>query len=115
MNALQTRKQLLIAESETNRSQLIAELEVLTTDVRQLAGRARSYGALVSSVAVLITGLVAIQRGRSGIGAAKTGWRQTLFKGAGLVSSLWLAFRARPRNPVKSSAEDERQNHVAQH
>lgn len=115
MNALQSRKQLLIAESELNRAQLVEDLAALTTDVRRLTDRARSFGAIASSAAVLVTGLVALQRVRNGSAGAKSGWRQTITKGAGLVSTLWLAFRARPRHPADGSAEKERQHHVAQH
>lgn len=115
MNALQSRKQLLISESEFNRAHLVKDLTALTADVHRLAERARAFGAIASSAAVLVTGLVALQRVRTGSAGAKSGWRQTIAKGAGLVSTLWLAFRARSRHPVGQPAEDERQNHVAQH
>ncbi len=115
MNALQSRKQLLIAESELNRAQLVEDLAALTTDVRRLTERARSFGALASSAAVLVTGLVALQRVRTGSAGAKSGWRQTIAKGAGLVSTLWLAFRARSRHPRDQPPAEERQNHVTQH
>ena len=115
MNALQSRKQLLISESEFNRAELVKDLAALTTDLGGLTERARSFGALASFAAVLVTGLVAFQRVRTGSAGAKSGWRQTIAKGAGLVSTLWLAFRAPPRNPVDEPAENERQNHVAQH
>ena len=108
MNSLHSRKELLIAESELNRAQLVGHLAALTTDVRKFSDRARSFGAIASSAAVLVTGLVALQRIRTGSGGAKAGWRQTIAKGAGLVSTLWLAFRARPRPPVDQRVEDER-------
>lgn len=95
MNSLESRKELLIAESELNRAQLVEELAALKTDVRLLADRARSFGTIASSVAVLVTGLVAIQRRRAGNAGKKSGWGQAIIKGAGLVSTLWLAFRSR--------------------
>jgi hypothetical protein len=115
MNTLPSRKQLLIAESELNRAQLVEAVAALTTDLHGLRERAKSFGAIASSVAVLITGLVACQRGRAEIAGAKSGWWQTIIKGAGLVSTLRLAFRARSRHPGPQPAADERQNHVAQH
>lgn len=115
MNALQSRKQLLIAESELNRAQLDEDLAALTTDLRGLTERARSFGAIASSAAVLVTGLVALQRVRTGSAGAKSGWRRTIAKGAGLVSSLWFAFRARQHTQVDQQTENERQNHVTQH
>lgn len=115
MNSLESRKQLLIAESELNRAQLDEDLAALTTDVRRLTDRAKSFGVIASSAAVLVTGLVAFQRGRAGIASAPSGWGQMVIKGAGLVSTLWLAFRAKQRNQVDQEAENERQNHVAKH
>jgi hypothetical protein len=40
MNPLESRKQLLIAESELNRAQLVVDLAALTDGVRTLADRA---------------------------------------------------------------------------
>ena len=54
MNSLESRKQLLIAESELNRAQLVGDLAALTDGVRTLADRAKSFGSIVSSTAVLV-------------------------------------------------------------
>ena len=95
MNPLESRKQLLIAESELNRAQLLAEAAALTAGVRALTDRAQSIGSITSSAAVLMSGLAAFQRGRSAGAVAKTSWLRSVVKGAGLVSNLWLAFRSR--------------------
>jgi hypothetical protein len=62
MNPLESRKQLLIAESELNRAQLVADLAALTAGVRAITDRARSFGSIASSAAVLVAGLAAFRR-----------------------------------------------------
>ena len=95
MNPLESRKQLLIAESELNRAQLVQELAALTAGVRTLADRAKTFGSIASSAALLVAGLAAFRRGKSADADAKPSRWQTLLKGAGLISTLWLAFRAK--------------------
>lgn len=94
MSPLASRKQLLIAESELNRSQIVGDLAVLTADIRTLNDRAKSFGAIATSAAVLVAGLVAFRRGKVVAAGPKRSWPQTMLKGAGLISTLWLAFRA---------------------
>lgn len=94
MNPLQSRKRILIAESELNRAQLVAELAALTADVRALADRAKSFGSIASSAAVLVAGLAAFRSGQPVDAAAKPSWARRFLKGAGLISTLWLAFRS---------------------
>jgi hypothetical protein len=94
MNPLASRKHLLVAESELNRALLVEDMATLTGEVRTLANRAKSFGSLASSAAVLVAGLAAFRRGPSGNTEAKPSWPQTILKGAGLISTLWLAFRS---------------------
>jgi len=98
MNPLESRKQLLIAESELNRAQLAGDLAALTAGVRTLTDRAKSFSAIASSAAVLVAGLAAFRRGKPAAAAANPSWLQTILKGAGLISTLWLAFRSRGRD-----------------
>ena len=98
MNSLESRKQLLIAESEINRAQLLEEMAALTAGVRTVTARAKSFGSIASAATVLVTGLAAFRRTRSVLGAAKPSWLQTALKGAGMVSTLWMAFRSRRRD-----------------
>lgn len=98
MSPLQSRKQLLIAESELNREQLVEELAALTTGIRTVAGRAKSFGSIASAATVLVTGLAAFRRTKSVLAAAKPSWLQAALKGAGMVSTLWMAFRSRRRH-----------------
>ena len=92
---LELRKQLLIAESEINRAQLVREWVAMTAGVRTLTDRAKSFSSIAASAAVLVAGLAAFRRGKPADPDAKPSWLQTLLKGAGLISNLWLAFRAR--------------------
>jgi hypothetical protein len=97
LNPLAARKRLLIAESELNRDQLVGDWAALSAGVHTLTGRAKSIGAMASSAAVLVTGLAALRRIQPGEPGTKASWPQTILKGAGLVSTLWLAFRSRRR------------------
>ena len=98
MNSLKSRKQILIAESELNRAQLVGDLAALTADVRTLTDRAKSFGSIASSAAVLVAGLAAFRRGKPVDADAKPSWLRTILKGAGLISTFWLAFRPRPKS-----------------
>jgi hypothetical protein len=99
MNPLLSRKKLLIAESELNRAQLVEEWETMTDEVRSVAHRAKSMYSIASSTAMVVAGLAALRGVKAGEGATKRSWLQTIFKGAGLISTLWMAFRARGRSP----------------
>jgi hypothetical protein len=93
MNPLESRKQLLVAESDLNRVQMQEEWQAMTVGIHGFAARAKSFGAMASSAAVLVTGLAAFRRVKSVDAEAKPSWLQTVLKGAGLISTLWLAFR----------------------
>jgi hypothetical protein len=94
VNPLESRKRLLIAESELNRVQMVGDMAALRTVIRTLTGRVKFFGSLASASALLVAGLAAFRRGRSMDTGAKPFWLRTLFKGAGVVSTLWPAFRA---------------------
>lgn len=98
LNPLESRKQLLLAESELNRLRMIEDMAAIKAEVRILGDRAKSLGSIASSAAVLVSGLSAFRRGKPAGADAKPSWLRTLVKGAGLVSNLWLAFRPKNRN-----------------
>ena len=104
LNPLASRKQLLIAESELNRAQMVAEIGALAADVRALTHRAKTFGSIASGAALLIAGISAFRRGKSVFTGSKPSWLQTILKGASTISSLWLAFRSR-------GDRKEKQNH----
>ena len=98
LNALQLRKQLLIAESELNRAQMVENLAALAAGARTLASRTKSFGLVASSAAVMVAGLAAFQRGKPADSGAKPSWLQSVLKGAGLIANVWLACRSPDRN-----------------
>ncbi len=98
INSLQLRKELLIAESELNRDQLMGNMAALTADVRTLTDRAKSFGSIAASAAAVMAGLTAFRRDKIADASAKPSWLQTILKGAGLISILWPALRTPVRD-----------------
>ncbi len=97
MSRLESRKQLLIAESELNREQMTEEIAVLTADVCTLTDRAKSFGSMASSAALLVAGLAAFRHSKSMPAGAPPSWLRKILRGAGMVSTIWLAFRSGAR------------------
>jgi hypothetical protein len=95
MNPLESLKQLLIAESEINRAQLVGDLTALKAGVRTFAQRVKSFSLIASSATVLVASQAALRRGKSVTVDAKPSRLQTILKGAGLNLPLWRAFRSR--------------------
>jgi len=102
MNPLKSRKQLLIAESELNRAQLVQELRTMADEVHALANQARTIGSLASTAASLVAGLVSFPRKKSAPAAEKPSWWRTILKGAQLASSFWTEFRPQGRDSTGS-------------
>ena len=93
MNDLESRKQLLIAESELNRAHLISDWESLAGEMRALTNRAKTMGSLASAATLLISALSAFRRNKPAPAAPKTPWLQAVLKGAGLIGLFWSKFR----------------------
>lgn len=106
LNPLQSRKRLLLAESELNRAQLVGDVAAIAAGLQSLGAKARSIEAVASAAAVLFTALAAGTRGGPAEPAPKRPLLTTLIRGAGLLSSLWLAFRTdrSPHRPPRESA-----------
>jgi len=105
MNELNMRKQLLIAESELNRAQLVADMAAIKAGTRALTRRATSTSSIVASSVVLMAGL-ASSPFRQSVGAdAKTSRLDTVLKGATLIATLWLAFLSQKRDVNDSSTK----------
>ena len=98
MNPLAARKRLLVAESELNRAQLVEEWDELTAGVHSFTDRAKTFGSIASAAALLVAGLAAFHRGKPAPAGPKRSWLQTILKGAGWVSTIWLAFNSPGRN-----------------
>jgi len=101
INPLASRKQLLLAESELNRAQLVGDMAALRAGGRALTDRAKSFGSIASAAAVLVAGLVAFKRSKRADADAKSSWLQNILKGAGLISRIWLALRSAGRGRDK--------------
>jgi hypothetical protein len=95
ISPLETRKRLLIAESDLNRAEMVQELEAAIDDFRSVAGHVKSVGLIVSSTALLVGTLTAFRRRKPGGTGARLFPLQAILKGAGLIRNLWTAFRER--------------------
>jgi hypothetical protein len=98
MNPLDSRKKLLIAESELNRAQLVQDWHALTDEVETLADRARTIRSFASAASTLVAGLFSLRHKKSAPVAEKASWLQTILKGAGTISTFWSAFKSPGRN-----------------
>ncbi len=95
MNPLHLQKQLLIAESELNRAQLVGDITALKADVRSLAKRATSINSFATAVLSLVT--VCASNLSSTAAPEKSAWWQTILKSAQPIAALWTVFRNRPK------------------
>ena len=93
LSPLESRKRLLLVESELNRVQMLADLGAIRSDVNALVDHVKSFNTIASSAAVLVSGLADFRREKPANGDGKSHWLRRLIKGAGLISRLWLAFR----------------------
>ena len=99
MNTIESRKKLLVAESEINRAQLVQEWQAMSHEARALARQARIIRSLAAGAASLVVGLASFRRKKPATGMEKPSWLQKILNGAGLISNLWLAFRSAGREP----------------
>jgi hypothetical protein len=106
LSPLESRKRLLLAESELNRAQLVEDLGALRSEVDELVDRVKSFNSIVSSAATLVSGLAAFRREKSTDGDGKSHWLRKLIKGAGLISRIWLAFRPKGRDRKEGVRKD---------
>ena len=97
LSPLESRKRLLIAESEINRVQLLDEWQAMAEGVHSLADRARSVRSLASAAASLVAGVSAIRREKAEANGAKPSWFRLALNGAQMAGDLWHAYRARKR------------------
>jgi hypothetical protein len=99
LNPLELRKQLLLAESELNRTQMVQEWQTIANGVHTLGAQAKSIGSFASAGALLVATVAAFRHSKAKPvdTDTKPSWLQTVLKGAKLAGSIWLAFRARPR------------------
>jgi hypothetical protein len=94
MNPLESRKKLLLAESELNRAQLAQEWHTLAGEVHALTESAKTIGFIASAAASLVAGISVFGQNQSAPAAKKTSWLQTVLQGVGVVSKIWEIFRS---------------------
>jgi len=92
MNPLASRKQLLIAESELNRAQLVQGWQTMADEFHSLTKQAKTLGSIATAVATLIGGIASCRRKKEAA-AEKPSWWQSILKGVGVVSNFWSEFR----------------------
>ena len=94
LGPLETRKRLLIAESELNRIRLSQEWQTMADGVHNLADRAKTMGAWASAVALLGASLLARRRSPPASGGPRGSWLQKILNIARLASTIGFALRA---------------------
>jgi hypothetical protein len=94
VSPLESRKQLLVAESEINRIRLCEEWQDMTQGVRSLAHRTKTVAAWGVPATLVLAGLATFWRRKSAPAAPKSTWLQTVLNGARLASTCWFAFRS---------------------
>jgi hypothetical protein len=100
LTPLESRKQLLLVESELNRAQLLNELHDLNHEIHHLKTQVQAAGALISSVAKLATTFSAVgsafthrDTGENG----KSSWLSTLINAARTGATIWGAIRSQKK------------------
>jgi hypothetical protein len=100
LTPLESRKQLLLLESELNRALLLSEARQLKNELHQLSNQVRSLGSLVSSAAHLAGTFADIGQtfsARTGDEKPRASWMSALIDGAKAGASLWGAWRSRSK------------------
>ena len=91
MSPLQTRKQLLLAQSELNRVQAATAAAAVKEAVQKLAARASSFGAIAATVSGLFAALRTFQTPAVSKDGPKKSWLQRILKGAAVATALFDA------------------------
>jgi len=97
LTTLETRKQLLLVESELNRAQLLNELRDFKKEIHLLKNQVKAIGSLAASATKLAATFSAIGTAFTHRDAGENGkssWISTLLNGARTGASIWSALRA---------------------
>ena len=98
LNPLESRKRLLLAESDLNRAQMVREWQRLTDESHAFAHHARTVGSIISATALLVAGIKSFGCKKAAPPAGKPSWLQSILKGAGLMATLWPLIRPAARD-----------------
>jgi hypothetical protein len=97
LTPLESRKQLLLVESELNRAQLLNELRDFKNEIRALKNQMQAIGSFAASAAKLATTFSAIGTAfthRDGGDNGKSSWISKLLNGARTGAELWTTLRS---------------------
>jgi hypothetical protein len=97
MKSLESRKQLLIAESELNRASLDWEWHCMVGEVHALRGRAETIVSMTKAAVTLISGISSLCGNKPPTATKKFSWWPAILKGAGLAGSFWSDLRGKDR------------------
>jgi|GEM_PF-736437 len=92
MSPNETRKRLLIAESEVHRAQAFAEVMEWKETAGELARRVTTASALASAVVVAGAGWLAVRRRKSGVGVGRGTWLQAASQALSTITTLWMTW-----------------------
>ncbi len=97
LTPLESRKQMLVVESELNRALLTNEFRDLKNEVSHLKAQVRGMGSLISSAADLASTFASVGSifgSHTGNGKSRS-WFSTLVQGVRVGASVWGAVRSR--------------------
>lgn len=95
LTSLESRKQLLLLESELNRVQLLEDLNGLRNEIKRLKNRMSGIGSLASTAAAFFSLFSIFRRtlGEHENQTDKPPWISRLLKGIETGATLWSALR----------------------
>jgi hypothetical protein len=98
VTALQVRKQLLIAESDINRAELVRELKAVKGELVHIKKQVYTVGSVASSAALAATAFSLFRKRKtsseSSNGGGKPSWLSTALAGARIGTSLFFKIRS---------------------
>lgn len=101
LTTLQTRKQLLLIESELNRVQLAADWQQVKAGLEQTARQINAVTSMIESAARIGTSFTGFFQGASSSDkndkGKKTSWISRIFNGARAGFSLWSTLKSQRR------------------
>ncbi|MDX2108857.1 MAG: hypothetical protein SFY80_01315 [Verrucomicrobiota bacterium] len=109
ISPLALRKEILIAESNLNRSLIFADMAGITGGVSGITHRIKNLGSLAASAVVLVCNLSSCKRSLAEGFAAKPSLLTTLIQGGTLVLNLWQTFHPKgdDSKPIRDPFEQQ--------
>jgi len=94
LTPLETRKRILLLESELNRNQLLGDLQDATVGLHAQVERFRSLRKAASSAAVWVASMTAFRASPSLHPGHKSSWLQSILLAARVSVTLWAAMKS---------------------